>query len=355
MTTHYPRRPDDRRWAKARAVVGRRLPAFIAALLVLAAAYVALGLRDEVTYDAEAVFYVPANVAGQQPPGDQDAAVKLAKTYATALPLNAQLLAGAAQRSHEPVTYVGSHLGLTNDAGTSVLRVQYAGSTPAATAAVLGFFSRSLTATKPPNPVGPGSVKIINLPREAVATGRSLKDRVPLGVALGVAAGLALAYLLEVVRPRIDTVQECRSALGVPVVWWGGGADQRLWSWARRGGSPRVELVPADRKAGRVTPIVEEELGHALHAATGPAAPRPQTNGAAVPAPVVTVRAVHADHDDAQDVYTVLVLRRGALKATAQGAAETLSLQSRLPSGAVLAGSPRSFQVFRPWPAEPDQ
>lgn len=355
MSRHYPRRPDDRRLAKPAAVLRRRILPALLMLLAVAAAYVALGAHEEVTYDAEVVLYVPPNSAGEQPPGNQDAAVKLAKTYAAALPLNQTLVGEAAQRSQEPTTYVGSHLTVTNDAGTSIVRIAYAGSSPAATTTVLGYLSRRLTANDPPRPVTPGSVKVVDLPKEAVTTGGRITQRVPLGLSMGLVAGLALAYVLETVRPRVDTVRELHRALGVPVTWWGRDASTRLWSWARQAAGPStedrpIELVPADRAARRAAWAVRDD---AVQASDSVLTPDVSTHGHA-PRPVGIVVAP-LDADEAGDplhAFTVLVARRGVLQARVQAAAELLSAQARHPVGAILTGSLRQAGPVPDWQRE---
>jgi capsular polysaccharide biosynthesis protein len=342
----------------------RRFLAALALTLLVAVAYVALGTREQVTYRAEAVFYVPPNVAGQQPPGNQDAAVKLAKTYAVALPLNQDLLAAASQRSKESPEFVQSHLTMSNDAGTSLLRVQYAGTSADATAAVLAYLGRQLTAHAPPKPVTPGSIKIVDLPTSAVATGGDLRQRVPLGVSLGIVAGLALAYVLEMIRPRIDTVRDFRQALGIPVMWWGIGASERLRSWVRQANHrlarSRVELAPADGKALRGAWVIQSGLVRALEADLTPSGSRPEADpvkSLRERNPPVIVRGVHADEegDDGAAACVVLVLRRGALRSTAVAAAESLAAQSRVPIGGVLTASPRLYQAVPEWASELDQ
>lgn len=353
-STSYARRPDDRRWPKARAVALRRLPAVLVTLLVVAAAYLALGLRSAITYDAEALLYVPANVAGQQPPGDQDAAVKLAKTYAAALPYNADLVAGAAQRSGEPVSYVQSHLTFTSDPGTSLLTVKYSGTSAKATSVVLGFVWRSLTSANPPKPVSAGSVKVVNLPNRAVVSGQTLGDRLPLAISLGLVAGLGLAYVLETLRPRIDTVRECHGALGIPVTWWGQGAESKVLSWASRGerSSALLELVPADRRSERIARGIEAQLSPAPNVRTPHQTFPNRSDRGLAPRLTASVRPLHDDEDGGEDnprsSCTVLVVREGILRSAAEAAVETLAQQSREPSGAVFADQHGAYPEASP-------
>jgi capsular polysaccharide biosynthesis protein len=307
-----------------------------------------MGLRDEVTYEAEVVFFVPPNVAGQQPPGDQDAAVKLAKTYAAAIPLNQELMTASAEKSRESMDYVGSHLEVTNDTGTSILRVKYAGSSAEATAALLTYLSGRLIAYSPPKPVSAGSLKIVNLPDTAVAKGGDIAGRFPLGLSLGVVAALALAFVLETVRPRIDTVREGREALGVPVIWWDAEAAKKIQSLLQRSRAtasrPSVELVPADQKTLSAALVIEAQLAEALEldkSAEWPILPNGHSDIHPRQQPSVITRPIDTDRelDHRQSICEVIVLRCGALRSSANGAAEALATQSHPPAGAIMTAS----------------
>lgn len=307
-----------------------------------------MGLREEVTYEAEVVFFVPPNVAGQQPPGDQDAAVKLAKTYATAIPLNQELMTASAEKSRESLDYVRSHLEVTNDTGTSILRVKYAGSSAEATSSLLRYLSGRLIAYGPPKPVSAGSLKIVNLPDTAVAKGGDIAGRVPLGLSLGIVAALALVYVLETVRPRIDTVRECRDALGLPVIWWNAEAVKKIQALLQRSGGianrSSVELVPADRKTLSAALVIEGQLAEALEAdkpAEWPILLNDHGDFYAGHETSVITRPIDTDRelDQRQPNYGVIVLRSGALRSSANGAAEALAAQSHPAAGAVLTTS----------------
>jgi hypothetical protein len=316
----------------------------MAVMLFITTSYIAMGLREEVSYVAEMVLFVPPNVAGQQPPGDQDAAVKLAKTYAAAIPLNDELITASAEKSGEDLDYVRSHLEVTNDTGTSIMRVKYAGSSAEATAALLTYLSGRLIAYSPPKPVSAGSLKIVNLPDTAVAKGGDIPGRIPLGLSLGIVAALALAYILETVRPRIDTVRECREALGVPVIWWDAEAANKICALLQRSGgtasTPSVELVPADQKTLATAFVIQAQLAEALEhdkPAEWPILPNGHSDFYAGQQTSVITRPIDTDRQlDRQANCEVIVVRCGALRSTANGAAEALASQSHPPAGAVL-------------------
>jgi capsular polysaccharide biosynthesis protein len=316
-------------------------------MLLIGIAYVSVGLREVITYDAEAVFFVPANVAGQQPPGDQDAAVKLAKTYAAALPLNQELMKSAADKSREPLDYVQSHLKMTNDTGTSMLRVQYAGTSPQATADLLTYISGRLTAYTPPKPVSAGSIKIVNLPDTAIAHGGDIVARIPLGLSLGIVAAVAITYVLETVRPRIDTVQECHDALAMPTIWWGAGAVEKIRALVRRSGGPGcrpyVELVPADRKTHEVASAIKRQID-STNLELDPGSTWPlMRDRSVVDEELVILRPADADRelDDRRAASVVIVVRCGALRSGAHRAVEALTTQSHRPTAAVMSRGPQ--------------
>jgi capsular polysaccharide biosynthesis protein len=354
---------QEKRFWKLRCVVRRRALLTLAVLVLASGAYVLLGLNAVTTYRGEAILVVPAVTAGQLPPGDPDAAAKLAKTYATAIPLNRELLTAAAAKAGTGNAYLSSHLTMTNDLGTSVVRLTYDGQSPASTAAVLGYLTSRLIASNPPAPVIPGSVKLVSVPDTVTKSGGSPVDRVPLGIVLGLVAGLACAYVVETARPRVDSELECADATGVPVALWDShkifGLEPLLARLSAATGPdsmPEIEVVGVDAKSSQDVRDVARQIAAAAWNAGPPRSPaRVQV------APALTLRGLRKDEPDepihvwsgslftvrvpgAGPATLVVVIRRGTPRTSVVVAAKRLANQDRPAAWAVL-GPARGFRA----------
>jgi hypothetical protein len=336
-------------------VARRRIVLMLALLVIVAGGYVALGLNSVTTYSAEAVMVVPAVTAGQLPPGDPDAAAKLAKTYATAVPLNRDLMTAAAAKAGTDADYVSAHLKMTNDLGTSVMRLTYEGESPQSTAAVLGYVSSRLINTNPPPPVISGSVKLVAVPDSVVAHGGSVAGRVPLGLVLGLVAAFGVAYVLETTRPRIDSVLECADALSIPISEWDTQTVRGLDPLFTRltvgdpGANPQIEVVGADGRSAQDLPDLVRQIAalawhHRVSRAQG-AAPVTQAlalrgvrnDGSAQPVGVVPGSMAIVPPSETAPAAVIVVVRRGTPRSAALLAAKRLVNQGRPASWGVLA------------------
>ncbi len=217
-------RPKDTtgRGRKAAAVFGRRfLPGLFIVVLVtaLAAAYAS---RSPKRYTAQAVLIVPSAAAGALPPGNPDGAIKLAKTMATLLPADRALIDQVASKVGLSSDSIDKHFTVTNDASTAILRLNYTGTTPAATVAVLNAIASAATSANPPGPIDAGSLRIAQLPTSVTPSGHDARTAVPIGIAVGIVLALLAAIALERANPRIDSPMELAEATGTPVTNWHG-------------------------------------------------------------------------------------------------------------------------------------
>jgi hypothetical protein len=244
---------EEGRRAKLRAVIRRRW--FVAILLLLTV----LGISSAVAYltpakySAEAVLVVPAVTEGTLPPGNPDAAAKLAKTYAALIPLNSALIQDAATKAQVDPVYLANNLSATNDSGTGIVRLEYVGTDSASTAQVLNVIVVMLTGPQPPAPVDASSLNLITAPTSVTRSGGDLRQGLILGGALGLVVALAAAFALERTSPHVDGPTEVAEVVRVPVTTWNApttlGVTRLLRSWdsGTAGRSWQVALVPVGK------------------------------------------------------------------------------------------------------------
>jgi capsular polysaccharide biosynthesis protein len=246
----------DGRRHKVLGVLRRRGP--LAVLLLLAAialAWVA-GSSSAERYSAETVMIVPAVSAGRLPPGDPDGANKLAKTYAVAIPLSGPLLAGTAAKMRISRAELEKNLSVTNDAGTSLVRMSYEGSQPQQTVRLLASMTGALVGTNPPVPVSPGTLKLVSAPDAVTRTAGGPASAVPLGVVLGLLLAAGATAVLERSVRHLDRPSELVRELEVPVTTWADPTPASVSRLARHwfpssegGGAGVVALVGCGRLA----------------------------------------------------------------------------------------------------------
>lgn len=222
MTSSSSRRSRDTtgRHGKALAVLRRRLALglFIVVLVsLLAAAY---GNASPKRYTAQAVLVVPAATAGTLPPGNPDGAAKLASTMAALLPADRALIDHAAAKSGLTADQIVDHLKVTNDENTAILRLNYTGSSPTGTVAVINDLATAATSANPPGPIDPGAIRIAQLPTSVTPSGHDARTALPVGIAAGIVLALFAAIALERANPRIDSPSELAEATGTPVTSW---------------------------------------------------------------------------------------------------------------------------------------
>jgi len=249
MTTSSTHRPRDTtgRGRKAAAVFARRfLPGLFIVVLVsaLAAAYANSSPKR---YTGQAVLIVPATTAGALPPGNPDGAVKLAKTMATLLPANRALIDQVANKVGLSSDEIIKHLTVTEDASTAILRLNYTGTTPAATVGVLNAIAAAATSANPPGPIDAGALKIAQLPTSVTPSGHDARTALPIGIAVGVVLALLAAIGLERANPRIDSPMELAEATGAPVTSWEavtpGGVSALVARWVSMVDLPQPDIA----------------------------------------------------------------------------------------------------------------
>lgn len=213
----------------------------------------AIAYLTPATYSAEAVLVVPAVTEGTLPPGNPDAAAKLAKTYAALIPLNSALIQEAATKTRVDPAYLANNLTATNDSGTGIVRLNYVGTDPNSAAQVLHVIVLMLTGSAPPAPVDASSLNLITAPTSVTRSGGDITRGSVFGGVLGLVVALAAAFALERTAPHADGPTEVAEVVRVPVTTWNApttlGVTRLLRSWGS--GPPgrgwQVALVPVGK------------------------------------------------------------------------------------------------------------
>lgn len=243
----------DRRRHKVFAVLRRH--ALLGTLILLSATAAAYYVGDATPdrYEAETVLIVPAVSAGRLPPGDPDAAIKLARTYSAVIPLSRALLDSIAQKAGVERSDLEAHLSATNDPGTSIIRIRYEGSSPSGTVEVLSSISVALVGTRPPAPLSAGTLRLVSTPDAVFHTAGGPASALPLGLVVGLLLAVGAGALLERTSPRVDRPSELVRALQVPVTTWHGPSRAsvarlaRHWFPSCEDGAGAVALIGSDR------------------------------------------------------------------------------------------------------------
>lgn len=306
---------EEGRKAKLRAVIRRRWLVSTLLLLVVLGSSSMVSYLTPAKYTAEAVLVVPAVTPGTLPPGNPDAAAKLAKTYAALIPLNPTLLAQASTKAQVPLGYLSANVSATNDAGTGIVRLTYVGTDPTSTVTVLNAMAVTLVGTRPPAPVTAASLRLITAPQSVTRSGGDVVQGALLGAVLGLVVAFAAAFALERTNPHVDGPTEVAEAVRVPVTTWNApttlGVSRLLRSWdtGAAGRSWQVALVPVGEvgRPGMLDVVSGVEALHRSAIDSGRGDGEAQVNGA-------------------------MLNSRGVAKAAANGA---------LGSGRARSGSPR--------------
>ena len=168
---------EEGRKAKLRAVLRRRWLLSTVLLLVVVGASSLVSYLTPAKYSAEAVLVVPAVTVNAPPPGNPDAAAKLAKTYAALIPLNSALIQQTSSKARVDPAYLAANISATNDAGTGIVRLTYVGTDKMSAATVPTVMAVILTGLKPPAPVTAGSLRLITAPRSVIRFSRTVVVR----------------------------------------------------------------------------------------------------------------------------------------------------------------------------------
>jgi capsular polysaccharide biosynthesis protein len=239
-------------------------------------------------YSAEAVLVVPAVTANTPPPGNPDAAAKLAKTYAALIPLNSALIRQTSSKAQVDPVDLTAHISATNDSGTGIVRLTYVGTDKTSAAAVPTIMAVILTGMKPPAPVTAGSLRLITAPQSVTRSGGDLAHDLVLGAVLGLVVALAVAFALERTNPHVDGPTEVAEAVRVPVTTWNAPTTLRVirllrsWDTGTTGRSWQVALVPVGNVGSvRMLDIVSGvEALHRSAIESGRSRGEPRLNGA---------------------------------------------------------------------------
>jgi hypothetical protein len=161
---------------------------------------------------------VVSSGASSKGPGSSSEAANLATTYAGLIPKDSSILAYVSGRTGRTVDEVRSSIAVVTDAGTSILDIEYTGST--SQMAIAGDQETAL-AIAGANPVSSaipaGSVSLASLPHHAAKTAGTKDLAIPVGLLAGLALGIAVALIWERVDPRIDDGEDLQSVLTAPV------------------------------------------------------------------------------------------------------------------------------------------
>ncbi len=218
MTSTTGRFRGLRRWRKP---VQRR---WYIVLLCLAfgigAAYL-VSSRTPPMYQAEAVVIVPAVSADGLPPGQPDAAAKLANNYATLIPLDDAVITAAAAKAGVAPKELRDSLTVTSDPGTALIRIDVVSKQALVAVDSAAAVAATITRPTPPGQIAVGSVKLVTVPDEAIRIGESSSSSLFIGGLLGLLVGLLAAFALERSDRRIDTSDDLAELLGTPATDWG--------------------------------------------------------------------------------------------------------------------------------------
>lgn len=176
----------------------------------------AVVVRTSVTYSAQSVLVVPAVAKGDVAPGEPDKAQRLAATYAKIIPQRAEIVASVAKSVELTVAEVISATVVTNESGTGIIYVSAEVATDEGAVALASAWSAALASGEAAPNISPGSIQVVSVPSEAVATEPSSSASLIVGFLAGALLGVGIAWLVERSRPRIDNVRDARRVLGVP-------------------------------------------------------------------------------------------------------------------------------------------
>jgi len=172
-------------------------------------------------FTSESVVIVPALVPGQTPPGSPDAAIKLAKTYSTLIPLDDEIVAAAAAKARVSPAELRKNMSVSNDLGTALVRIDVIASTADSAVAQAAAVATIITKPSPPGQITSGSMRLVTVPDSATVSSETGKSSLAIGGLLGLIVGLIMLSALERSDKRIDTLEDLAAATGTGVSAWG--------------------------------------------------------------------------------------------------------------------------------------
>lgn len=210
--------------------------------------------------------------AGPTSPANADGATRLARTYAGILADDDAVATRVARTLDTTAGSVRSHVTISNDANTSLLRVRYRAATASGAVAGATAFARTVSSADPPGSnLAAGALSIVRLPASASEGGGiTVRDALPIGVVLGLVIGLVLVLARERADRRIDSPADLADELGVPATSLRslapGAAGTLLRRWRDLNGdgpATRVALVGAGRDHDSDVASIAERLARA--------------------------------------------------------------------------------------------
>lgn len=202
--------------------------------------------------------------AGPASPANADGATRLARTYAGILADDSTLAGAVAKELDTTADHVRDHVTISNDASTSLLRIDYQAPTKSAAVAGAVAFARAVSGDPPASPnLAAGALRVVRLPTASgggAAPKPSNRKVIPVGIIFGLILGLILVLARERADRRIDDPADLADELGVPATALRTLGDDAAGTLLRRwqaidGDRPttRVALVSADVTGGSDT------------------------------------------------------------------------------------------------------
>lgn len=264
MTTTPARRAPPRLFSLA----ALRRRGWIVPVIVCCAAAVAylVAATRPTSYTAESIAVVSSG-ASRLGPGAANDALALARTYAGAIPVDADILKRVSAAVGRPEADVERGIAVGNDTGTSLLRLDYTDDEKARAVAGAAALVRAVRGAPRASAIGRGSVRVVRVADSAVRQAGDTARAVPVGAALGLVLALVLMGAWERSDPRVDDDEDLRAAFAGPVTelrHLSPGAVRALrerWSMLAGGTTPTVALVPAARRSRRAAARIAEQLG----------------------------------------------------------------------------------------------
>jgi capsular polysaccharide biosynthesis protein len=340
----------------------RRGWVLLVTVLVASACALVIGVIRGTTYTAESTAVVAVKSKAAINAVTPDQAVQLATTYAVLIPKDAAFLQNMATTLVTSVAEVQSSLSVFNSPGTSLLVIDYEGTSAhkaiaGATAALNG-----ITGAHPVTPnITPRSLGAVQVPTTASAS-KDVTVLVAVGVIVGIALGLLLIVAWERVDPRIDRPEDLSHEIGSPtspvneISESGVKALLARWKALAEPGLFSIALVPVTPDVQADLPRVAQSFSQVGENSNGAETPwwdqtplrldgsegltRPIGNSAPL---VIPCEVPSADLNALKTIMdcdiVVLVARKGTPRATLRELLETLMEFGVSPKWAILLDS----------------
>jgi capsular polysaccharide biosynthesis protein len=294
------------------------------------------GKHAATSYGAQATVVVRSGSSSSGPGGANDA-LALATTYAALIPKDQAILRVVGHALGVDPSTVAKALNATIENGTSILVIDYTGSSAATAIKGASAAAEAVASTRPVSlAIGPGSVAVVSLPNSAHLQGSLHKFGIVIGGFLGAVVGLMLVFAAERADPRVDDATALAAACGCRAAAVPSGV-----SYPELG---RV-LVAASREAGNLT-VVPIDISDTANSMEMARQLRPwwPTDGPAVRiSPAFSSGVVELARGRGP---TLLVSHLGSRQRDVMTAAQRLRMIDRAPAWAVLVSQRR--RVGRP-------